>query len=134
MREIAEYLLENYYPYYKGDRDDVVPDYETLVKGLENHKEKVIVIRKDGIKGVAIYLTLCDATYDILPSIDISNHATVIELLKETGSNVHFVLLAADGATTIMMGIEEVKRRCNPSTISWFDPDLQRLNRYKVRK
>ena len=134
MTEIADYLMMNYYSKYKGTRTDVIPDRETLLRGLNNHKDKVVVIRNDKIKGVAVYVTLSDATYKILKDVDITREDLIISLLKEHGPNVHVLMLAADGYNTIMMGIEEIKRRVNTDTISWWNPKQSKLHKFKIRR
>lgn len=134
MTEIADYLMLHYYAHYKGTRDDIIPSRETLLKGLNNHKDKVVVIRNDKIKGVAVYVTISDDTFKTLKDVDITREDVIIQLLEEHGPNVHILMLAADGYNTIMMGIEEIKRRVNPRTISWWNPKLTKLHRFTIRR
>jgi hypothetical protein len=134
MTELAEYLMINYYNKYNGSRSDVIPDIDTLECGLKNHSDKIVIIRDEKIKGVAIYLTLSDETYDLMSNLDITRLDILTRLLKEEGRNVHFVLLAAKGINTILLGIKEIKRRLNPRTISWWDPELKRLHKYNLEK
>ncbi len=134
MTEIADYLMINYYAKYKGTRDDVIPDRKTLLQGLNNHKDKVVVIRDDKIKGVAVYVTVSDKTYARLKEIDIRREDVLKGLLNEFGPNVHILLLAADGYNTIMMGVDEIKNRVNPDTISWWNPEMSKLHRFNLRR
>jgi len=132
MSDVGDYLMKNYYSKYRGDRTDIIPDAETLERGLAQHTDKIIVIREDGIRGVGIFVTLSDETYTRIQQIDVTQVDVLIKLLQESGPNVHFVLLCADGLHTILAGIREVINRVNPKTISWFDPDLKRLHRHKI--
>lgn len=134
MSEIGEYLLAEYYPHYTGDRTDVVPDNETLEKGLANHPDKVIVIRDEKIRGVAIFVTISDETYGKMKDLDMTQVDVIKGLFNEHGPNIHFILIAANGIKTILMGINEIKRRIHPKTISWWDPNLRILHKYKVRE
>ena len=134
MNDIADYLMTHYYPHYKGTRLDVIPDMKTLLKGLNNHPDKLMVIRNDKIHGVAIYLTLSDKTYAQLEEYDINREDVLISLLQEHGPNVHVVLLAADGYNTMMVMKKEIINRVNPKTVSWWSEDLKKLHRYTLRR
>lgn len=132
MSELAEYLMRNYYSKYNGGRPEMIPKPEDLEKALELVPEKIIVIREPEIKGVAVYLTLSDETYKELEKHDISNVNVLSNLIREQGDNIHFVLLAADGLKTIMLGIDEIKKKRRPKSISWWSPDMRRLHRYNL--
>lgn len=134
MSEIAEYLMTHYYSKYTGPRTDVVPPADILERCLDNHKDKLVVIRDENIKGVGIYVTLSDETCELLREMDVTRVDVLTRLLQDHGPNVHFILLAADGMKTILMGIQEVKRRLDPKTISWWDPDLKRLHKYILKQ
>ena len=134
MIEVAEYLMTNYYPYYTGNRTDVVPDRETLLNGLKNHKDKIVIIRDDKIKGVAVYANMSDDTYEFLDMIDITRFDIIVKLLQEHGPNVHVLMLAADGYTTMMEMKKEITQKVNPRTISWWNKDLSKLHRYIIRR
>ena len=134
MTEVAEYLMANYYSHYTGSRPDIVPTPEVLEQGLANHPDKVLVIRDDKIRGVAVYVTLSDETYQHLQDMDINRADILVTLLAEHGPNVHVLMFAADGLTTLLMARKEIKRRLNPKTISWWDPTITKLNRFKIRR
>lgn len=133
MSEIGDYLMTQYYSKYHGPRNDVVPTIEQLEQGITNHPDKFVIVRDDKIKGVAIFVTLCDETYAILQRIKIGDIEILKRLLREHGPNVHFILLCADGRKTILRGIDYVKRKVNPKTISWWNPDFTKLHKYTVR-
>lgn len=128
MQDVTEYLMKNYYAKYKGKDCKVVPTPEDLDKAILAYQDKIVIIREPEIRGVAIYLTLSDETYKQLEKIDISDVDTLSRLLKEQGDNIHFILLAADGLRTIMMGVNKVKKeRKGIKTISWWNPDMSHL-------
>lgn len=131
MSEIIDYLFNNYYNVWPGDKNDI-PTKEMLMQGLFNHPDKVIVIKDDKIKGVAFFLTLSDDTYNALGCIDTNDVESLISLFKENGRNIHFLLLAADSQKTIRRGIKEVKDKLNPRSISWWNPDNTRLHKYNL--
>lgn len=133
MSELSEYLIENYYSKYQGPRQDIIPTVEQIELGYKRFKDNFVIVRDDKIKGVAIFLTLSDKTYMHLKKYDISQIDVLSILLQEHGDNVHFVLLCADGIKTILYGIQEVKKRRNPKTISWWNPDLNKLHKFNVR-
>ncbi len=135
MRELIQYLMDNYYAQYRGTRDDVIPTAEQLEAAINNHPDKIIVVRDHiGIKGMSVYLTLSDETYEHLQDTDITQVDVVKELLKERGDNIHFVLLAAGDFRTIINGLKSVIRSRKPKTASWFSPDFKKLHKYRVRK
>lgn len=131
--EIAQYLEKNYYPKFKGGcPENLIPSTEALVKALDIHKDKVVVVMdKTKIKGVAVFLTLTDESYANLKNTDITDVETLGNLLQEKGSNLHFILLTADGLSTIMAGIRKAKK-LKPRTVSWWSPDMKHLHRYNL--
>lgn len=133
MSDISEYLLANYYSKYKGDRKDVVPTPQQIDDGYKNHPDKFVIVRDEKIKGIAIFVTLSDETCKMLWNMDITRVDVLNRLLEEHGENVHFVLLCADGMHTILYGIKKVKERTNPKTISWWNPDLNKLHKFRIR-
>lgn len=133
MTEIGRFIMEKYYSKYKGPRFDVVPTVEQLEKGIKQHPDKLVVVRDDKIKGVGIFLTLSDETFKMLQSFDITQVDVLMALLQEHGPNIHFVLLCADGQKTILTGINMVKAKYKPKTISWWNPDLSKLHKYEIR-
>ena len=134
MKEIADYLLKNYYSKYKGPRKDIVPTKELLIKALDICREKVIVIQQDGIQGVGIYCTLSDETYSNITKLDIAEVEVLTEMLREKGHNVHFFLVAGSDVKNILLGIRIAKEKENAKTISWWNPSMTKLHRYTVRK
>jgi len=131
MKDIGEYLMKNYYAKYKGCLMDIVPTEEQLELMLDVCAGNTIVIRNAEIEGVGIYLTLTDETFKEIEKHDITDVNELSRMLKERGTNFHFVLLAANGIKTIMLGIEEAKRR-KPKTISWWSPDRKQLHKYHL--
>ncbi len=133
MKEIAEYLQENYYTKYAGCPSHLIPDNETLVKALDIHRDKVVVVR-DGetILGVAVFLKLTDKSYDNLENTDISNQEVLGKLLQENGENLHFILVAGSSYENIRAGVRMVKPM-HPKTVSWWDPTNTHLHKFSVR-
>lgn len=129
---IAQYLIDNYYAHYKGNRMDIVPTEAQIKQAMLNHPEKIIVVRDGSIRGIAIYLTLTDETYQRIETLDISQVDVVKALLLETGKNFHFVLVAADSYKTLRL-IRSRALKLNPKTFSWWNPDFKRLHKYEVR-
>lgn len=127
IKEIAEYLLENYYIHFTA------PDKDLLNKAIEKHIDKVVTLNNvSGITGVAIYLTLSDETYNNINNIDISDLNTLVELLNENGDNIHFILVATNGFENIRAGIRSLVNKKHPKTVSWFDLYGQ-LHKYSMR-
>ena len=133
MSGLAHYLINEYYSKYTGGRRDIVPTIEQIETAYETQKDRFVIIRDENIKGVAVFLTLSDKTFEALERYDITRVDVLKVLLLEGGPNVHFVLLCADGVRTILTGMNEVKRRMNPKTISWWNPDFTKLHKFKVR-
>ena len=132
MTDVADFLMVNYYPKYKGNRADVVPTIDVLMRGLSNHHDKIVIVRDESIKGVAIFVTLTDEFYGFLKDLDITRYDILANMLKQHGPNVHFVLLCADGYNTIMTGVREVIHSRKPKTVSWWNPDLTKLHHYQI--
>lgn len=132
MRKIAKYLKDNYYTKYAGCPSHLIPEEEDLVRALDIHKDKIVVVL-DGeqIRGVAVFLTLSDETFANIESIDVGNMEILRVLLQETGSNIHFILLTADSYETIKDGVKAVKA-LHPKTISWWNPTNTQLHKYKL--
>lgn len=128
MTEIGEWLMVNYYSKYIGTRTDIVPNEEMIDKALTQHQDKIVIIKDDKIRGVAIFVSLSDNTFNLLKSFDITQFDVLQGLLQEHGPNLHFVLLCADGTKTIMRGLHHIEKTRNPKTISWWNPDLTKLH------
>ena len=134
MSDIGDFLLHNYYSRYTGNDPRVFAGKEVMEEGLKNHPDKIVIIRDDKIKGVAVFLTLSDETYERLNELDIEDVDILVRLLKEEGKNIHFILLAADCVRTILRGILKAKQELEPKTISWWSPDLKKLHKYNLRR
>lgn len=132
MKSLAKYLMDNYYSKYHGDRADVVPTSEQIALAYKLHRDKFVIVRDDKIKGVAVFVTLTDETYKLLDSLDITRVDILEMLFKEAGPHVHFVLLCADGYKTIVYGMNKVIKRYRPETVSWWNPDLNKLHKYFI--
>jgi len=134
VSEVGEYLWANYYTKYRVPGIKA-PTKDLIEQALTNLKDSLVVIRNNGkIKGVAIYFTLSDESFDLLESFDLTTEAVVRSLAREHGENVHFILVAGGGFATIRMGLKEVKRRTKAKTISWWNPSMTKLHRYKVKE
>lgn len=132
MIEIAQYLQKHYYAKYDGCPPHLIPDNATLIRSLDLHKDKIVMVTEGKeIKGIAIFLTLSDDSFAKLDTCNIGNIDVLYGLLQEKGSNLHFILLTADGLTTIMQGIRQAKK-LNPKTVSWWNPDRTYLHRYNL--
>ena len=129
--QIVDYLMNNYYSYYKG-KEDIVPTSEQIEAAVKNHPDKLVIVQQGDIKGMAFFLTLTDETYQRLDTLDIKKVDILIPLLMENGKNIHFILLAADGIMTIMLGLKRVIQRTRAKTISWWEPDFSYLHRYNL--
>ena len=123
--------MSSYYAHYKGTRTDVIPTREVIEQALAQHADKFVKV--GNIKGMAVFLTLTDETYERLEEFDISKVETLIPMAQERGENLHFVVVAADGLRTIRKGLRKVIRRLNPKTVSWWSPDFKRLHRFNLR-
>lgn len=127
---IAEYLLTHYYAH--TNRLDLIPTKEQINQAILNHPEKIVVIRRGQIRGIAFFLTLTDETYNRLETLDITKIPMIQALALENGRNFHFVVLAADGYRTIKLGLRKIMK-LNPKTISWWNPSFTKLHRYGVK-
>jgi hypothetical protein len=128
MTELGQWLMDNYYSKYLGNRTDVIPSEDQMDRALQNHQDKIVIVRDEKIKGVGIFVTLTDETYALLRELDITDIDILKGLLVQSGPNIHFIVLCADGVKTIMTGLIQVKRKYNPKTISWWNPDLTHLH------
>lgn len=124
---ISKYLFDHYYSHC--NRVELIPTTEQIEQAIRNHPDKVMVVENNGIKGVAIFLTLTDKTYSFLHNIDIQKIDILQTLARENGKNFHFVLLAADSYKTIRIGLRNIMT-LKPKTISWWNPSFTKLHRY----
>lgn len=134
MSEVGDFLWANYYLIYRPPGAEPATK-EKVEQAITNLKDKLVVIRNEGkIKGVAIYFTLSDETYDLLEELDLTTEDCVRELAREHGKNVHFILVAGGGRATLRLGLAEVKRRFDVKTFSWWNPEMTKLHKYKVKE
>lgn len=128
---VARFLMDNYYSKYPLALDKDVTE-EMMIKALDLNKDKVVVVMKgEEIKGVAVFVTLTDDTYAKLETLDISKVQVVIDMLKEDGDNIHFILVACSGMGNILKGIK-IAKKTNPRTISWWNPTMNKLHKYNL--
>ena len=127
----VDFLMENYYA--KAPKD-IIPTPDQLVIALNEHPDKVVTLLIGGkIVGMAVFLKLTDKTYAHLEDYDLRNLATLKELVKQNGRNVHFVMVAGKHFNHIRLGIKTVIKEIKPKTVSWWSPDFSRLHKYEVR-
>lgn len=131
MEDIADYLIENYFPRYTGHPLLAQMNRDVLINFLEIVKDNVVIVKDDNIKGCAVFLTLTDDTYRALGCLDMYNVLAMQQLFYEQGDNIHFILLCADSYKTIMRGINKTKQR-KPKSISWWNPEMSRLHKYNL--
>lgn len=130
--KVAVYLQEHYYSKYAGIMPEMVPDNQTLIRALNLHNDKVVVVCDgDEIKGVAVFLTLSDETFKKIDTFNLVDVGVLGKLLHEKGPNLHFIVLTAKNFEVIRKGIRKVKK-LNPKTISWWNPDMSKLHKYTL--
>jgi len=128
MLEICDYILEN----YPGLKNKVAR--WQLLSLLDKNEDKIIIVKEDNkFKGAAMYAKLTDETLWQLEYgfLNISNPDTINRMLQETGNNIHFLCLIADGVKTILKGLREVIKKENPQTVSWYNPEMTKFNKFK---
>ncbi len=125
MTPTTRFLLDNYYSKYSKIP---TPPTDVIEQAVNMHKDRMVIIRDENIKGIGVYLTLTDETYAVLGQLEIADEVTAKRLWDEKGRNVHFIILAADCLNTILAGMNEVIEREHPKTISWFNPTHTHLH------
>ena len=105
---------------------------EEIDKAIENRPDRVVVIRDGGIIGVGIFVTLFDETYKNLENLNPKDVNVLIRFFQETGNNIHFLLIATEGFKNIMLLGEEVRKITTPKTVSWWNPGMTKLHKYKL--
>ena len=50
------------------------------------------------------------------------------KMIKENGRNIHFLAVVADGQKTVLRGLREVIYKENPSTTTWYKPNMDRIH------
>jgi hypothetical protein len=124
MTEIAQFLNNHYYSRYKAI---IAPSVESLERAIEYHENRIVIVRKDEIKGIGIYFKLTSEGFEAIKS----SHAFINEfgyLFGEHGDHVHFIIVAADSMKTIREGMRRVIAKERPKTISWFNPENTELH------
>jgi len=131
MLELCKYIYENY-PTLKSKIQ-----YWQLLSLLDRNDDKIITVKEDNkFKGSALYSRISD---DILWKIewgflDMSKPQDIQEVLNGKGNNIHFLYLLADGQKTILKGLREVIKKENPKTVSWFNPEMTKLNKFNIKR
>lgn len=126
---LARYLIDKYF----SKHDWGIPREEDLAPFIDLHKDKMVVVKNgDAVLGVAMFLTLSQATFERLHLIDIEDPKVLIELLGEEGPHIHFIIVTAEGFRVILAGIRAVIDKKAPETISWYDLN-KKLNKYDLK-
>lgn len=131
MIELSKYIYENY-PYLK---DKI--QYWQLLSLLDRNEDKVITVKEDGnFKGSALYVRISDETLWKIEwgFLDLTKPDDLQEALNDKGNNIHFLYLLADGQGTILKGLKETIKKENPKTVSWFSPEMTKLNKFTLKK
>lgn len=128
ISSLADFLFTRYYKKHTGK----VPTLNEIERAVFNHGDKMLIVKDDNIKGVALFLRLTDKTYENLKELDLTKEAILFNLLMEYGDNLHFCLLVADGYKTIMTGMRKVVSKYKPKTVSWWNPDMTMLHSYST--
>src|SRR3990167_2572207 len=128
MLELCDHILRNY-----PKLTNRIARWQ-LLSLLDRNEDKVIIVKENGlIKGSALYLKLTDETLWKLEYgfIDLRNPEIVNQMLKERGDNIHFLYVLANGVRTILKGLREVIKKENPKTVSWYNPEMTKFNKFK---
>ena len=131
MLELSKYIYENY-PDLKNKIQ-----YWQLLSLLDRNEDKVIIVKEDGkFKGAAMYARISDETLWKIEwgFLDLTNPREIQEVLNDKGNNIHFLYLLADGTRTILKGLREVIKKENPKNISWFNPEMTKLNKFNLKR
>lgn len=130
MLELCNYIYENY-----PDLKYKIARWQ-LLSLLDRNEDKIITVKENNeFKGSALYVRISDETlwkieYGFL---DLTSFNSIQEVLNDKGNNIHFLYLLADSYKTIMKGLREVINKENPKTISWFNPEMTKFNKFKRR-
>lgn len=136
MSDVADYLWVRYFK--KIDKPGYEPDKAIVEKNVEEFRKhnRLVIIRKVSgqIRGVAVFLSLSDETYSKLESLDLTTEDCVRALACEYGENAHFIIVCGGGYGTLRAGIKEIKQRGDIKTVSWWNPDMTKLHRFKIKE
>lgn len=130
MIELSKYIYKNY-PNLKNKIQ-----YWQLLSLLDKNEDKVITIKEnEEFKGSALYIRISDDDLWKIEYgfIDLTNPKEIVQLLNSKGDNIHFLYVLADGQKTILKGLREVIKKENPKTISWFNPEMTKLNKFNLK-
>lgn len=80
---------------------------------------------------VVIFLCLTDSSLDLVARriIDISKADMLFPLFSETGDNVHFISVIADGSCCML----RMMRSFDCKSVSWFRPDWSKFVKFERR-
>lgn len=130
MIELARYIYEN----YPGIKNKVF--LWQLLSLLDKNEDKVITVKENNkFKGSAIYVKISDdelwkIQYGFIKTDD---PGEIVKLLNNVGDNIHFLYVLADSQKTILKGLREVIGKENPKTVSWFNPEMTKLNKFNLK-
>lgn len=134
MSDVGDYLWANYYSRMPPPAGKTF-NRDLLENNLRGYKDHLVIIRNKGkIKGVAVYFTISDESYQMLDALDLSTEDIVRSLADEHGDNAHFILVCGGGYATIRMGIRALKQKKRFKTISWWNPDMTKLHKFKLEE
>lgn|SRR3990167_10319639 len=131
MLELCDHILKNY-----PKLTNQVSRWQ-LLSLLDRNEDRVVIIKEnEKIKGSALYLQLTDETLWQIKYgfIDLKNPETVNRMLREQGDNIHFLYVLADGVKTILRGLREVIKKENPKTVSWYNPEMTKFNKFNLKE
>lgn len=96
------------------------------------NENSVLIINNNEPVAFGIFLLLSDQSFKLVQdkSIDITLSSTLMKLINEDGDNIHFILAVSKSYHYTREALKEVIKKFNPKTISWFSPDMLKLNIY----
>jgi len=125
MKEVIEFIKENYVKVYPNECKEFTDEfiYNTIV-----FCRNIYIERHEGnIVGVALFFKLTDETERELTAESFKDVEMIKKMASEDGDNIHVWLCCAKGLKMIRKAIKELGGR----TISWFEPDMKILHKYK---
>lgn len=131
MIELSRYIYEHY-PNIKSKIQ-----YWKLLSLLDKNEDKIIMVMGNNkILGTALYAKISDENlwkieYGFL---NLTKPEDVKVILEDNGENIHFLYLLAKSFLIIKKGLSEVIKKENPKTVSWFSPDMKKLNKFELKR
>ena len=130
MLELAKYIYKN----YPNLKEKV--QYWQVLSLLDRNEDKIVIVKDTEFRCTALYAKISDETlwkieYGFL---DLKNSRDIQEVLNDKGNNIHVLYLLADGQNSILKGLRKVIKKENPKTISWFNPEITKLNKFTLKK